>query len=396
MPSTSGPLDGITVVSFEHAIAAPLCTRQLAELGAKVIKIERREVGDFARSYDSRIKGLSSHFVWTNRSKKSLTLDLKHGDAKQVLSCLLTQADVLVQNLAPSAARRLGLSYEELHPQYKQLVVCNISGYGDSGPYKNKKAYDLLVQAEAGLLSITGTEDAQVKSGISIADIAAGMQAQSAILAALILRGRTGEGSRIDISMLEAMVEWMGFPLNYAYDSAEPPIRTGADHSSIYPYGAFSSGDGKAIMIGLQNEREWVDFCTLVLGDNNLAQHPDFENNQNRSKNRDQLKIIIEQVFATLDSSKLEEKLAEANIAFANVNEMHDVWNHPQLHALKRIVEVETSAGPVKSFRPPGNNNQFEPVLGPVPSIGEHSVEILLGLGFTKAEVESLQNRKVV
>ncbi|MFK7863734.1 MAG: CaiB/BaiF CoA transferase family protein [Pseudohongiellaceae bacterium] len=390
------PLSGITVLSFEHAIAAPLCTRQLAELGAKIIKVERRVEGDFARKYDDRTKGLSSHFVWTNRSKLSLTLDLKHPDSADILNRLLEEADVLVQNLAPSAAKRLGLSYEALHTKFNQLVVCNISGYGESGPYKDRKAYDLLVQAEAGFLSVTGTSDAGVKSGISIADIAAGMQAQSAIMAALMLRARTGEGSEIDISMLEAMVEWMGYPLNYAYDGAEPPPRTGSDHASIYPYGAFRCRDGKAIMLGLQNEREWQDFCELVLSDSPLIKDSRFLNNQSRSQNRLELKKIIDAKFKTLEVHEIKKKLGDANIAYADVNEMKDVWNHPQLTALKRIVDIESTAGSLKSFLPPGNNNRYEPVLAPVPAVGEHTEEILFELGFSSERVKRFKTKGVV
>lgn len=390
------PLSGITVVSLEHAIAAPLCTRQLAELGARVIKVERRGDGDFARGYDSRTKGLSSHFVWTNRSKLSLSLDLKHPDAQPVVQELLSKADVLVQNLAPTAAKRMGLSFQNLHPQFPKLIVCNISGYGEVGPYKDKKAYDLLVQAEAGFLSVTGTPETQVKSGISIADIAAGTQAHSAILAALLLRAKTGTGSEINISMLEAMVEWMGFPLNYAYDGAAPPPRTGADHASIYPYGAFESKDQSAIMIGLQNEREWHTFCESVLGNEALAQDGRFNCNQNRSENRDQLKALINSKFSQLNAADIKTKLTSAKIAFADVNEMEDVWNHPQLKALKRIVEIDTPAGAVKTFLPPGNNNQFEPDLSSVPSVGEHNQEILVELGFSEIEIALLIDHEVV
>ena len=266
MTKATPPLDGLLVIALEHAIAAPLCTRQLAELGARVIKIERREQGDFARHYDDRVQGLCSHFVWTNRSKESLTLDLKNQEADGILARLLSQADVLVQNLAPSAAARMGLGYEALATDYPKLIVCNITGYGEEGPYASKKAYDLLVQAEAGFLSVTGSPEDPTKSGISIADIAAGTQAHTAILAALLQRQRTGSGCRIDISMLEAMVEWMGFPLYYAYDRQQAPARSGADHASIYPYGVFRSGDDKLLMLGIQNEREWVAFCELVLG----------------------------------------------------------------------------------------------------------------------------------
>ena len=340
--TSTAPLDGITVVSLEHAIAAPLCTRQLAELGARVIKIERRGSGDFARHYDDRVRGQSSHFIWTNRSKQSLTLDVKHKDAGLILRRLLETSDVLVQNLAPGATKKMGLDFEPLHKLYKNLIVCNISGYGQDGPYQKKKAYDLLVQAEAGFLSITGTEKDMAKSGISIADIAAGMQAQAAILAALIQRSKTGKGSNIEISMLESMVEWMGFPLNYAYDGAPAPGRSGADHASIYPYGAFLSKDKKVIMLGLQNEREWEAFCERLLEQSELASNPLFKSNVERSSNRDELKKIIEAKFSALNASELVEKLDQAQIACANVNDMPAVWEHSQLQALHRIIETDT------------------------------------------------------
>lgn len=394
--SSTPPLDGITVVTLEHAIAAPLCTRQLAELGARVIKVERRESGDFARHYDDRVLGQSSHFVWTNRSKQSLTLNLKHRDAGQILQRLLETSDILVQNLAPGAARKLGLDFERLHPRYEQLIVCNISGYGPGGPYENKKAYDLLVQAEAGFLSITGTANEMVKSGISIADIAAGMQAQTAILAALIQRGKTNEGSNIDISMLEAMVEWMGFPLNYAYDGATPPARTGSDHASIYPYGAFTAGDGKVIMLGIQNEREWAAFCENVLEQTELTSDPRFDRNATRSANREALQAIIETRFAEFTASEVACRLDRTQIAYADVNDMPAVWDHPQLHALKRLIETETPKGTIKSFRPPGNNSSYAPSLGPVPALGEHTSKILADLGFDANEIEQFKENEVV
>lgn len=390
------PLQGITVVSLEHAIAAPLCTRQLAELGAQVIKVERRGTGDFARHYDDRVKGQSSHFIWTNRSKKSLTLDLKHQDSGPVLHRLLETADVLVQNLAPGAANKMGLGFERLHKEYEKLIVCNISGYGPSGPYEKKKAYDLLVQAEAGLLSITGTANEMVKSSISIADIAAGVQAQTAILAALIQRSKTDKGSNINISMLEAMVEWMGFPLNYAYDGAPPTHRTGTDHASIYPYGAFVTGDEKVIMLGLQNEREWALFCESVLEQTELISDPRFAKNVSRSSNRESLKKIIEEKFANFTAKEVANKLDQAQIAFANVNDMPEVWGHPQLKALKRLIDTDTPKGAVKSFKPPGNNSSFEPSLGPVPALGEHTTEILSDLGFDTNEIKRFQETEVV
>ena len=394
--SRKPPLDGIVVLSFEHAIAAPLCTRQLAELGARVIKMERRQTGDFARNYDTRTKGQSSHFVWTNRSKESLTLDIKHKHAPDILTRLLSKADILVQNLAPSAMDKLGLSYEKLNKQYGQLIVCNISGYGAKGPYKDRKAYDLLVQAESGFLSITGTEKNFVKSGISIADIAAGMHAFSAILAAIIERGKSGKGSCIDISMLEAMVEWMGFPLLYSYDGAPPPDRSGADHASIYPYGIFQTGDAETLMIGLQNEREWRNFCSKVLNEPDLAEDERFSTNSNRSINRDTLKELIQDIFNNQSTKTLINKLESASIAFANVNDMNEVWHHKQLTDLKRLVTTATPQGMISTFLPPTNNREFGPTLSSVPSLGEHSRKILKELEFTDQEIHMFFDNQVV
>ncbi len=396
MSDNSPPLDGVTVVSIEQAIAAPLCTRQLAELGARVIKIERPDGGDFARHYDDRAKGLSSHFVWANRSKESLTLNLKQPGAMQVMERLLARADVLVQNLAPSAAARLGLGFEQLASRFKPLIVCNISGYGDNGPYADKKAYDLLVQAEAGFLSVTGLPDSLVKSGISIADIAAGTQAHAAILAALIQRGKTAEGSRIDISMLEAMVEWMGFPLYYAHQGAQPPARSGADHASIYPYGVFSTADDEVIMLGLQNEREWQQFCKQALGNTELEKDARFENNQLRSENRDALRQIIQQQFSNQTANEIIQLLDNAKIAYARVNDMAGVWNHPQLRDLHRFVDIDTPAGKIEGLQPPGRNSGYSPKLGPVPALGEHSESILAELNFSSQEITQMRQDEVI
>ena len=305
-------LDGITVVTLEHAIAAPFCTRQLADLGARVIKIERPGVGDFARGYDERVRGLASHFVWTNRSKESLTLDVKHADAAAILAALVARADVLVQNLAPGAAARLGLSYEALSPKHPRLIVCDISGYGDYGPYRDKKAYDLLIQSESGFLSITGSPEAPAKAGCSIADIAAGMYAYSNILAALLERAQTGRGKAIDVSMLESMVEWMTYPLYYAYNGADPPPRAGAAHATIYPYGPFPAGDGKIVMLGLQNEREWAVFCDKVLGAPALAADERFASNSKRTVAREALRAIIVAAFASLTAAQVIERLDAA------------------------------------------------------------------------------------
>jgi len=350
------PLDGIVVVSLEHAIAAPFCTRQLADLGARVIKIERPGVGDFARAYDERVRGMSSHFVWVNRSKQSLTLDLKQDGAREVLARLIVRSDVLVQNLAPGAADRMGLAAAALRPRHPRLIVCNISGYGPDGPYRDKKAYDLLIQSEAGFLSVTGTPEDPAKAGCSIADIAAGMYAYTGILAALLQRQRTGEGSRIDVSMLEALAEWMSYPLYYAFEGASAPQRSGAAHATIYPYGPFEAGDGKTVMLGLQNEREWTAFCAEVLRLPELAADPRFSANARRHANRDELRAIILEVFHTLKAAEVVARLDAAQIANARVNTMEDVWAHPQLEARKRWTTVGSPVGEVPALQPPGTS----------------------------------------
>ncbi|MDI3356298.1 CoA transferase [Pseudomonas sp. UYIF39] len=389
------PLDGVTVISLEHAIAAPLATRHLADLGARVIKVERPGSGDFARAYDARVDGLASHFVWVNRSKESLALDLKQPEAQEILMKLLGEADVLVQNLAPGAAARLGLSFEALSEKNPKLIVCDISGYGEGGPYTEKKAYDLLIQSEAGFLSITGTPEEQVKAGISIADIAAGMYAYTNILAALIERGKTGRGRRIEIAMIDAMVEWMGFPMYYAYDGQEPPRRTGASHSTIYPYGPFRAGDGRTVMLGLQNEREWAVFCDKLLGDAALATDERFASNARRTANRDALSQLIEQSFANFTAEQIMTRLDAADIANANVSTMNDIWNHPQLEARKRWTSVDTPTGPVPALQPPGMGGDRPARMGPVPALGEHTAAILRELGYTD-RADDLCDRKVV
>ncbi|MEY2994532.1 MAG: hypothetical protein RL357_1467, partial [Pseudomonadota bacterium] len=345
--ASAGPLTGVTVVSLEHAIAAPLCTRHLADLGARVIKVERPEVGDFARAYDTRVNGLASHFVWVNRSKESITLDLKAEEAMVVLHQLLSQADVLVQNLAPGASARMGLSYEALRERYPRLIVCDISGYGADGPYRDKKAYDLLIQSEAGYLSVTGTPEEPVKSGNSIADIAAGMYAYSSVLAALLAREQSGHGEHIDVSMLESLGEWMGYPMYYAFDGATPPPRAGASHATIYPYGPFEVGDGGTVMLGLQNEREWRAFCDKVLMRTELAADPRFDANHKRHTNRVALKAEILSVFATLTTEEVQTRLDQAPIANARMNDMAGLWAHPQLQSRQRWREVGSSAGAI-------------------------------------------------
>ncbi|AUA54884.1 Formyl-coenzyme A transferase [Achromobacter spanius] len=392
----SRPLDGITVVSLEHAIAAPFCTRQLADMGARVIKIERPGSGDFARGYDERVRGLSSHFVWTNRSKESLTLDLKREEAGDVMQRLLESADVLVQNLAPGAAARLGLSFDTLHERFPRLIVCDISGYGEGGPYQYKKAYDLLIQSESGFLSVTGTQDDPVKAGCSIADIAAGMYAYSAILNALLLRQKTGLGSRLDVSMLESMVEWMGFPMYYAFEGAKPPVRAGAAHASIYPYGPFPVGDGSTIMLGLQNEREWRVFCAQVLRQATLAEDARFISNSQRTANRDALRELIVAAFADLSIEQVTQRLEDAQIANARVNDMAGVWAHPQLQARARWSQVDSPAGMLPALLPPASSNAFAPRMAAVPAVGQNTDAVLASLGYAPDQVAQFHASEVV
>ncbi|KAL4888491.1 CoA-transferase family III domain-containing protein [Aspergillus ambiguus] len=386
LASKTGPLTGITVVSLEQAIAAPFCTRQLADLGARVIKVERPGVGDFARNYDSRVNGLASHFVWTNRSKESLALDVKKPRDHQILMRLLSKADVLVQNLAPGASARLGLSHDDLKATNSSLIVCNISGYGPDGPYRDKKAYDLLIQSEAGMLSVTGTGKEPAKVGISIADISAGCYAYSNILAALIQRDKDPQrrGCNIDVSMLESMVEWMGFPMYYTYANAPGPTPAGASHAAIYPYGPFETGDG-SVMLGIQNEREWANFCDRVLEKPNLANDARFASNSVRSQNRAELKAIICGVFSSLTSEQVISRLDDASIANASVNNMQGVWDHPQLKARGRWTEIETPTGRVPALLPPGMTQDglgnFAARMDSVPDVGEHNSSILAELG---------------
>lgn len=385
------PLDGITVVSLEHAIAAPFCTRQLADLGARVIKVERPGTGDFARDYDHRTQGLASHFVWTNRSKESLALDLKQPEALSALKELIAKADVLVQNLAPGAAARMGLGYDELSARHPRLIVCDISGYGADGPYRDKKAYDLLVQSEAGFLDITGTPEEPCKAGNSIADIAAGMYAYSNILAALLQRALTGRGSHIDVSMLEALGEWMGFPMYYAYKGQAAPRREGASHATIYPYGPFEAGDGKTVMLGLQNEREWKAFCEKVLLKPALATDPRFDLNPRRSENRVELRRIILEAFGKLSAAQVVARLHEAQIANANVNAVGDLWHHPQLKARDRFRTIDSPVGELTALLPPGVNSSYAYRMDAVPAVGQHGEAILRELGRSDTQIASMR-----
>jgi itaconate CoA-transferase len=390
------PLEGITVVSLEQAVAAPFASRQLADLGARVIKIERPEVGDFARAYDQSVKGQSAYFVWLNRSKESLTLDVKHPEAKTILGELIGRADVFIQNLAPGAASRLGLDADTLLARHPRLIVCDISGYGDSGPYSHKKAYDLLVQSEAGVVSVTGTEDAPSKVGISITDIGTGLHAYSSILAALYQRERTGKGTRIEVTMFEAMVEWMNHPLYYTHFGGTAPRRSGPDHATIVPYGRFRTGDGKAVMFGIQNEREWANFCAKVLQRPELATDPRYDNNTRRTAARAEVVGLIEDVFAELTAEAVVERLDQADIANARLNTPEDVWAHPQLQARERWRDVDTPAGVIPALLPPSTFPGFEARMDPVPHVGEHTHAILRELGYDDRRIAALKGERAI
>jgi len=374
-------LEGLTVVSLEQAVAAPFATRQLADLGARVIKVERPGPGDFARGYDETVKGLSSHFVWLNRSKESIALDLKSEDGLRAIQALVAQADVFVQNLAPGAAQRLGLGAETLRALHPRLIHVSISGYGDGGPYTTKKAYDLLVQCEAGLVSITGTPAEPSKVGISVGDIAAGMYAYTGILTALLRRHRTGEGATVEVSMLEALAEWMGFPLNYAMYGGSSPLRSGASHAAIAPYGPFRCAAGEQAFLGIQNEREWATFCATVLEQPELADDERFRTNSLRVSNRPDLTGYVEGVFADLPVDEVIDRLERAGIANARLRGLAGLAAHPQLEARNRWRQVGSEVGPLSALVPPAMLDGEEPQMGPIPTPGEHTALILAELG---------------
>ena len=368
------------MVSLEQAVAAPFATRQLADLGARVIKIERPEAGDFARDYDRAVLGQASYFVWLNRGKESVELDVKSPRGQRVLTALLERADVFVQNLAPGAAARLGLSADTLRARHPRLICCSVSGYGPDGPYAGKKAYDLLVQCEAGLLSVTGTPGTPAKAGISVADIAAGMYAYSGVLTALYERERTGAGSTIEVAMLEALGEWMSQPYLYTVYGGQPPRRTGARHASISPYGPYQAGGGQ-VFLGLQNEREWVVLCREILRQPELATDPRFATNTDRVANDGQLTPIIEAALATMSADQVAELMDRAGIASARLRTPAEFAAHPQLAARGRWREVATPEGPIRALLPPVTVPGRDPVMGAVPALGEHTRSILAELG---------------
>src|SRR5262245_32233757 len=390
------PLEGLTVVSLEQAVAAPFATRQLADLGARVIKIERPGVGDFARSYDTTVKGQSSYFVWLNRSKESLTLDLSKPAASGIMTTLLGRADVFVQNLAPGAAGRLGLGAAKLRARDPRLIVCSISGYGTSGPFADKKAYDLLVQSEVGLLSITGTSDAPSRVGISVADIAAGMYAFSGILTAVLARAHTGDGATLDVSLFDALGEWMSAPAYYtAYSGAAPP-RTGAAHATIAPYEVFVTRDGAEIYLGIQNAREWTRFCADVLGQPDLAGDARFKTNPARVQHREALHDIIANVFAGLDQAEVAARLERAGIASARRNDVSGFVQHAQLTARHRWTDIDSPGGPIRALRPPVSFEGLDPVMGSVPSLGQHTDTVLDELGFDRETIAAFRREGVI
>ncbi len=382
-------LEGLTVVSIEQAVAAPFATRQLADLGARVIKVERPGLGDFARDYDETVMGMSSHFVWLNRSKESIALDLKTDSGQRVMHALVATADVFVQNLAPGAAERLGLGAADLRAKHPGLIHVSISGYGLGGPYTKKKAYDLLVQCEAGLVSITGTPDEPAKVGISVADIAAGMYAYTGVLTALLRKGRTGQGATVEISMLESLGEWMGFPMYYAWYGGQPPVRSGASHAAIAPYGPFPCAGGEQVFLGVQNEREWTIFADMVLGTPELAADERFVSNSLRVAHREDLNAEIARAFSTVTSDDAIDRLEAAGIANARLRDLAGLVGHEQLAARNRWREVDSPVGPIKALVPPGTLDGDEPVMGPIPAPGQHTTQILAELGLSDTDLSS-------
>ncbi len=390
------PLTGITIVSIEQAVAAPFAARQLGDLGARVIKVERPDGGDFARGYDKAVGGQSAYFVWLNRNKESLSLDLKQPAAQEILHALVARADVVLQNLAPGATDRLGFGATALRAKHPRLIVCDISGYGASGPYAQKKAYDLLIQSESGVLSVTGTADTPCKVGVSIADIATGMHAYSAILAALYRREKTGEGAHIEVPMFDCLVEWNSHPVYYTHYSGTAPRRSGPDHATIVPYGKFDCGDGRSVMLGLQNEREWAVFCDKVLQQPALAHDPRFDSNTRRTERRAEMMEIFSAVFSKLTAAQLVERLDSAGIANGRLNTPDDVWDHEQLKARDRWREVSHPGGTMQAVLPPAAFADFEAAMDPVPALAEHTDRILAELGHSAESIVSLHQSRAV
>ncbi|MCA1669043.1 MAG: CoA transferase [Thermomicrobia bacterium] len=390
------PLEGITVVALEQAVAVPFATRQLADLGARVIKIERVGVGDFARQYESSVRGMSAHFVWLNRSKESLALDMKHAEAQTIVHQLLETADVFIQNLAPGAAARLGFGAALLHARYPRLIICDLSGYGSSGPYRDKKAYDLLVQCETGVVAVTGTPEAPSKAGIAVADLAGGMYAYSGILTALIQRGRTGEGTMLEVSLFDGLAEWMGYPAYFTKYGGDPPARTGASHATIAPYGPFAAGDGGTVFLGVQNEREWATFCAAVLERPDIATDPRFASGPARVAHRAELHAAIAAVFDALTATEVADRLEAAGIANARLNSVPEFLDHPQLAARDRWQEVASPVGPLAMLKPPVIIAGVAPRMEPIPAVGAHTEAILRSLGYDDERIDRLHAEHII
>ncbi|HEY9475190.1 MAG TPA: CaiB/BaiF CoA-transferase family protein [Mycobacteriales bacterium] len=390
------PLEGIVVVSVEQAVAAPFASRQLADLGARVIKIERPGSGDFARDYDHAVNGLSAHFVWLNRSKESLAVDLKDPAGRRVIHRLVDRADVFVQNLAPGAADRLGLGADELRSTRPRLITCDVSGYGDGGPYRQRRAYDLLIQSEVGLLSVTGSPDAPARAGISVADIAAGMYAFSGVLSALYERERTGVGRRVHVSLFDSLAEWMGFPFYYGRYGPTPLPRAGAAHAGIAPYGPFRTGDGGTVVMAVQNDREWVRFTEVVLGEPALATDPRYATNSARVTHRSVLGERIEERFADLTTDATEDLLEAARIGHARMNDVNNLDSHPQVVGRGRLRQIDSPVGPLCALEPPTTDGHRPALMGPVPTVGEHGRAVLRWVGYSVEEIESLVRDGVV
>jgi itaconate CoA-transferase len=395
-PTSTRPLDGITVVSIEQAVAAPFATRQLADLGARVIKIERPGAGDFARGYDQTVKGLASYFVWLNRSKESVTLDLKQPEAQAVLAALVAGADVFVQNLAPGATARMDLSAEQLRSRHPALIVCDISGYGSSGPYQGRRAYDLLIQSEAGLVSVTGSPESPAKTGVSIADISAGMYAFSAVLTALYARQQSGQGAALEVSLFDSLAEWMSQPMYYTMYTGVPPARTGTAHATIAPYGTFRTGGGGAVQLAVQNDREWQRLCIGVLRRPALLDDARYRTNSLRVENRHALTADIEAVFVDVNADDVIDRLDAAQIANAHFNDVGDLLAHPQLAAGHRWCEVDSPVGPVQALRPPVRMEGVDPVMGPVPGVGDQTEAVLSELGYTVGDIDRLRAQEAI